>query len=280
MAYYAKVLADSIGPHHHRLTTLEIEYPRFVHQELLTHRALSRNSASSRAIPVNTMLDRIVSDPVTPVYWGTNQKGMQAGEEIDRLKQEEAKAHWLAARDECVARSICLSALGVHKQIANRLTDTWMWMRVIVSATEWENFLALRVHPDAQPEIRKIAVHIGRALRDNQPRECQSGDWHIPLVGFPGDEVLDPETLRKVAVGRCARVSYLTHDGRRDPEADVRLHDQLLEAGHMSPFEHVAKCVIAIPGGGNFRGWRQYRGMLPQDNWRFDWSRLDDYPDD
>jgi hypothetical protein len=78
--YEAKIILDSVGPNAARLTTFELQYPRIVHAELMTHRVFSRNSASSRAIPTERLLERIERDPVLPVWWGKNQSGMQARE--------------------------------------------------------------------------------------------------------------------------------------------------------------------------------------------------------
>jgi len=81
----AKVIADSVFQGH-RLTTLILEYPRFIHSEFMTHRVFSRNASSSRAIPVRTMLWQVIRNPAMPVHWGKNQPGMQAKEELSPLK--------------------------------------------------------------------------------------------------------------------------------------------------------------------------------------------------
>jgi hypothetical protein len=69
-------------------------------------------------------------------------------------------------------------------------------------------------------------------------------------------------TIARIACARCARVSYLTHDGKREVSADLDLADKLQASGHMSPFEHAAKAVEADHRSGNFRGWMQYRKTL------------------
>lgn len=260
MSYSARVLADSVGPSGKRLTTMEITYPRFVHSEFMTHRMFSRNSASSRAIPIGKMIGRVIDDPVLPVWWGKNQAGMQATEELDEDARVNAEAVWLHARDEAIGRVQVLSAIGLHKQIANRLLEPWMWITVIVSATEWVNFFGLRCHPDAQPEIRKIAEMMRELYQSSRPRETDAGIWHLPLVG--SDDLMGgygERDLKKISVGRCARVSYLTHDGKRDPQADIDLCDRLSTSGHWSPFEHVAVALEKPEHCGNFIGWRQYR---------------------
>lgn len=258
MAYNCIVRADSISPDNVRLTTLECTYPRFVHSELLTHKMFSRSSASSRAIPVTRrhpesppgMLERVLEDPVVPVWWGKNQSGMQAREELGEPARSLAIKDWLEARDGAVARARSLHALDVHKQIVNRLTEPWMWITVIVTATEWSNWDALRCHPDAEPHLRQIAELMRLTRAASEPRVVDYDEWHLPFVdqGEAFDMEVqnasepDPKLVPvKVSAGRCARVSYLTHDGKREPAADVELGSRLRSSGHMAPLEHPAR---------------------------------------
>ncbi len=264
--YGAKILLDSMGPSGCRLTTWELRYPRIVHAELMTHRLLSRNSASSRAIPNERLIAQVIDDPAMPVWWGKNQSGMQAREALDGEALIEAQAEWLRGRDEAVALSRRLAKTGLHKQIANRVIEPWMFITVIASATEWANWYALRDHPDAQPEIAWVARMMHEAYAASEPRQLVAGDWHIPLVDNVDEDQLRAAGLAtaqlcQVGVGRCARVSYLTHDGRRAPEEDIALHDRLAKSspGHWSPFEHVAQALPTAEHSGNFSGFKQYR---------------------
>ncbi|HEY0076590.1 MAG TPA: FAD-dependent thymidylate synthase [Abditibacteriaceae bacterium] len=274
--YQAKILADSIAPCGKRLTTFEVTYPRFVHSELMTHRMFSRNSASSRAIPIEKMIQRVVDDPAMPVYWGANQKGMQAEQELSEEEKKVAIQEWLNARNDAICRVRWLMKVNVHKQIVNRLLEPWMWITVIVSATEYENFFHLRCHPAAQPEIRHIAEMMQELYRFNTPNELHHGQWHLPLtndydraelgLGTPTPAYAATEKLMKVSVGRCARVSYLTHDGKRDLQADIDLCERLAQSGHWSPFEHVAQALDTARWAGNFCGWTQYRKLFQNEN--------------
>jgi hypothetical protein len=266
MAYSARILQDSLNPVGDRLTTWELSYPRFVHAELMTHRMFSRNSASSRAIPIEKLIQRVIDDPVLPVWWGKNQPGMQAVGELQGLSLRQAKCHWLIARDQAVLRAQTLKRWGVHKQIVNRLLEPWTWIAVIVSATEYENWFHLRAHKDAQPEIRHLAEMMLPLYRETQPQALKAGEWHLPLSGFSGDEGLTLEEKIKVSVGRCARVSYLTHLGERDVQADLDLHDRLKGSGHWSPFEHVARALDSHQRSGNFTGFFQYRKSFTAEN--------------
>ena len=261
MGYSVKVLRDSVGPTGKRITTFELTYPRFVHAELMTHRLFSRNSASSRAIPIEKMLRQIEEDPAMPVWWGKNQPGMAAEEELTGQALEKVKENWLKARDHAVHVARILKDFGLHKQIANRVTEPWMFITVLVTATEYDNWFRLRCHPTAQPEIRWVAEEMRKARDESEPRVLAAGEWHLPLIDFD-DEVtggITDSELCKISTGRCARVSYLTHDGKRDFAEDIKLHDKLMESGHWSPFEHVAMALDTNERVGNFVGWRQYR---------------------
>lgn len=269
MAYAVRILADSLAPCGKRLTTFEVTYPRMVHSELLTHRQPSRNAASSRAIPIQKMIRAIIDDPAGPVHWGRNQAGMQAREALAGWRLWLAQRLWYGARWFAVLTAWLLWRVGLHKQIANRILEPWMWITIIISATEWANFFALRDHPDAQPEIACVAALMRIAYNASEPRVLEHGEWHLPLLD-DGEEQrirslgLDPRT---VSVGRCARVSFLTHDGRRDFYEDVKLHDRLRGAvpPHMSPFEHVAMALDSPEQSGNFIGFRQYRKEIPNE---------------
>lgn len=304
MTFAAKIIADSISPAGVRLTTMEIVIPRVVLAEFNTHRMFSRNSASSRAIPHAKMINRVLENPYIP-RWTKNQKGM-SGEFLDPLSDEAIRATsvWLRLRDEAV---LAVEALGenVHKQDVNRALEPWMWHTIIVTATEWSNFFHLRDHTAAHPGIQTPAKMMREVYETSEPILLSDGMWHTPYIQEadlrwveesadlpqggvpPGWHEHRRQQLCKISIGRCARVSYLTHDGKRDPQADIDLCDKLLSSGHMSPFEHVARPIgeqdlfkgyLSAPsvGGprnlltdyfsGNFRGWVQYRKTIPNEH--------------
>lgn len=285
MAYAAKIVLDSVTKAGDRLTTMEATFPRMVLAEFNTHRAFSRNSASSRAIPFKKQLERIRKDPFVPVHWGANQAGMQAHEEISPRRQKIARFTWLLLCRIVMLFARFLNWLGLHKQVVNRLLEPFMWHTVVVTATEWSNFFALRANPDAQPEIRVIAEMMKELYEASTPTLIQKDDWHLPFIQPEERNGLFEytENARKISAARCARVSYLTHDGKRDIEADLKLYERLVKGGHMSPLEHVAtpNCVHQLeptesaPGGrkqgmmqwvgswdGNFYGWQQLRKLI------------------
>jgi thymidylate synthase ThyX len=266
MAYSARVLLDSVSPAGVRLTTLEVSFPRFVLSEFNTHRVFSRNSASSRAVPTSKLLDRVANDPVVPLEWGRNKAGMSADDVLSPEEEEGAKLIWLSARDAALEHARRLLELKVHKQELNRILEPFLWHTVIVTATEWENFFALRCAPTAQPEIRAAAERMRGALAASTPREVGYAQWHLPLVQ-DDERALDVESRKKISAARCARVSYLTHEGKRELEKDLELHDRLKSDRHLSPFEHVATPAPDVEFHANFRGWLQMRREIEAATW-------------
>lgn len=271
--YSAKIIADSVSRHGQRLTTMEVVFPRMVLAEFNTHRVFSRNSASSRAIPVEKQLRKIKEQPFVPEYWGANQSGMQAEAELIAEAKDAALDEWLAARDSAVAHVEKLLAIGLHKQLANRILEPFMWHTVIVTATEWSNYFALRANEMAQPEIRKVSELMQAAYEASTPKQLSDDEWHLPLIQAEEyDGVFEKsDDARMISAARCARVSYLTHEGKRDLSADIILYDRLTSGGHMSPLEHVARPLTKdeLSEGefrGNFRGWMQLRKLVPNED--------------
>ena len=323
MTIEAKVIADSIGPRHPRLTTFELRYPRFIHAEFMTHRMFSRNASSSRAIPVERQIQAIIEDTAMPIHWGANQKGMQAHEETDSPVAIEgiwdfddgdgrvdymhtdrlftAEGAWLEARDRAIEVARGFVEAGYHKQVVNRILEPFSHIKVVCTATNFENFFWLRRHPDAQPEIKALADAMYDALNASEPEVLSMDQWHIPYVlqnerdmfadkyadgllwkpeyGDDTGVLLSPQEIGlRVSVARCARVSYKTHDGRPSEwNEDMVLYHRLVGSTplHASPAEHQAKLDDIIWNSaelpdyarsylsGNFDpGWIQYRKTL------------------
>jgi hypothetical protein len=260
----AKVILDSVSPYGHRLTTIEVVCHRFVLAEFNTHRAFSRNSASSRAIPVAKQIKKVLEDPAIPISWPAEQKGMQGGEELDEFSCQLALADWLHARLDMIDTVEKLVKLGVHKSVTNRLLEPWMWSTIIVSATDWDGFWRQRCSPLAQPELHAAADAMKAAYDASTPTELGFGQWHTPYI-TPDDVFEDTEEIKRVSAARCARVSVLNHDGKRDVAADLTLYDRLATADppHASPLEHVATpCDPYDFLPGNFLGWKQLRHIV------------------
>lgn len=262
----ARIIADSVNPCGNRLTTFVCKYNRYIHSELLTHRDKSRNSASSRAIPVRKMLSDIVHEAAFPVYWAKNQSGMQATQQLSPAQQWLASLIWKASSLTQVGYAWLLHKIGTHKQIANRLVEPFAHMTVVLSGTEWGNMFNLRVHPDAQQEFQALSYAMVEAYRDSKPKLLQPGEWHLPFADKYLTEGLSTEQLLKITTARCARVSYLNFEGDISFQKDCDLHDRLLMEGHMSCFEHAAMATDNGDWSGNFRGFTQYRKLIPGEN--------------
>lgn len=259
MPYQVQIVADSLSSEGKRLTSMLVSFPRIVLAEFNTHRVFSRNTASSRAIPVAKIMDRVMTDPFIPSYWGKAQKGMEASQQIPDEDRPKASAIWLESRDLMLGKAKELMDLGVHKQITNRLLEPWLYTTVLVTSTSFRNFFHLRNNPKAQPEIRTIAAMMQEAYLNSVSSFKGEGEWHLPFLR-PEDLNWDADQIRKILTARCARLSYMTHDGKRDPFDDLRLHDDLARDEHWSPFEHIATPCVGRHG--NFDGWKQYRQMV------------------
>lgn len=282
MTISVKLIADSISPDGVRLTSWVLRYHRYIHAELMTHRVFSRNASSSRAIPVEKMIAWCQEDPAIPVEWGKNQKGMQAGDPLSQADAEFAQSVWLSARDDAIKHTERLIALGVHKQIANRILEPWHHIAVIVSTTQLKNWFALRNHKDAMPEIKHLAALMQMEYnastpvwRENPflalPEDIKGAPaWHLPFITDQERGHHPVDVLIKCSVARCARVSYMNHDGTSPSiDKDLELHDRLVvqQPLHASPAEHQARPLIQGEDparlSGNFvRGWLQYRKTL------------------
>ena len=320
MSYKCEILADSLSPQGHRLTTFKVTYPRIIHAEMCRHRILSRNTASSRAIPFEKMVKDVQENPFVPLAFQRDHKGMQGTE---YLQGEDAKWSyhlWERAKESAV-QSAKVLASNTTKQLCNRLLEPFVWTTELVSGTEWENFFELRCPkywtsdsgpyhkswkdlydeynklgsiPDeyvgkendelfriqksesqAEIHIQKITEMMWDCYNKNKPKALQTGEWHIPYgdnidyenlfenIGYEDRDARDSLSV-KIATARAARISYTTLGDipKIDYEADIKLHDRLLESKHASPFEHIAQCRNNSTNYANFIGWESYRSIL------------------
>lgn len=261
------------------LHTLLLRYPRWIHAEVMTHRMFSRNAASSRAIPAMKLIEDIIADPALPIVWTKNQKGMQGYEELSHMEQRTARFCWARAMNASIAEARYLMGIGAHKQVINRLLEPYAHITVVVSATNWSNFLALRDHPAAEPHIQMLAREVRKALETANIQTLQTGEWHLPFVSEEELQGMTETDARKLSVARCASTSYKTVDGfDMTLERARQIYDDLTASTppHASPFEHVAqadwmvmKRLLGRPEWqkpqlhGNFTGFIQLRKTLP-----------------
>jgi hypothetical protein len=348
MGFETKVLADSVSDKGIRLTTVEATYPRIIHSELMTHRVFSRNSASTRAIPLSNHLQNLLTKPFVPEKFGINQPGMQAYNHLAGMKHDQAVEVWLAGRDRALTTTLELilgrevmadvldydpksefvngttlyqefgeiqkllpkstdeidlaetSMLNVHKQLAGRGLEAYMWHKVIITSTDWDNYFGLRDHPEAQGEIAESARVTKQAISASEPKRVGIGEWHLPLVD-EGEFDNSFDGIRASAA-RTAAVSYNRHSAK-NPEKEFSRYQDLRSGGHMSPLEHqatpfdyfdwriikaqeeVLRDIIAVSSLkkhydkhtenvrylGNLRGWVQHRKQVP---YEYDFSKL------
>ncbi len=268
--FLVEVLADSVvvvdkslfPGGYHRITTFRLIFPRIILAEFNTHRLLSKNSASSRARPIETVIGFLLNNPFIPTMFPKAHKKMVASDWItsDQPEFENIKNIWLMARDMLVAIARLLLIMGISKQLVNRFLEPLMMHEVIVTATEWENFTALRAHGEAQLEIQIIAEMILEALNTSKPNVLKPGEWHLPygdqidsvvlhsalwnLEDKPNSPKNPSELERIIATARCARVSYKSFDGgKSDYIKDFDMVQGLIKNGHWSPFEHAAQAM-------------------------------------
>lgn len=267
----ARVVADSISPTGQRIVTVEAEYPRFILAEVNTHKALEKNSSSSRAIPISKMIEQVEANMAVPTYWGKTKSGMQADSELEGSDLEFAHLIWRFASQSAISRASSLQDCGLHKQTANRLLEPFQMMKTVMTGTDWDNFFNLRIHPDAQPEFCMLAYKIYKAISESEPMPLKSGEWHLPYINTCRGVVADdgeswdtsseiiystgslsdgnlskPLTLeeaQRISASCCAQTSYRKSDDTLE-KAD-KIFDMLVGADvlHASPFGHLATPV-------------------------------------
>lgn len=282
-------------------------YPNFLANGVVVHN--SRNSESSRAVPYRLKRARVLDNPAVPVTWPLEKPGMQGGTAVTDSDAEIAEELWLSARDAAVEMADALTRFTeipdinpddhylvcpsepIHKSVANRLLEPFMWHTATVTAVDWQGFFRQRSnhHTDmAQPELAAVATIVEDLYLANVPQLITDGGWHLPYIRPEEFGEFTVEVLRKLSVARCARTSYLTHAGTRDVEKDFVLYDRLVEPGdgppHASPFQHVATpdpgneysytvdpaerglpgepVTYLVPIVGNCRGWMQLRHLI------------------
>lgn len=249
----ATVIADSVCANTgKRITTFECEFPRVILAEQNTHRQISKNCSSSRAIPIKALCENVKDNMFVPVYWGKNKSGMQADEELDSGTQQSVVKLWKKLALDSIEEVLFLADVGVHKQIANRITEPFQMVKMVMTATEWDNFFNLRLHPASQPEFCMLAYKMYKAMEASKPMKIKAGEWHLPYVGRYYDTVEEKvcyevggvtvslEQAQRVSASCVAQTSYRKTDDSLE-KAD-KIFDMLINADviHASPFESLA----------------------------------------
>lgn len=257
----ATIIADSISPQGHRLTTMECTFHRFILPEFNTYRRWSRNAQSSRAIPISKRIKEVRENPAIPVHWGENQKGMVAEEELSTIAILEAYSEWIRASCSAANHAEKLASLNLHKQTAARILEPYLWHTSVVSSTEWDNMFNQRIHNDAQPEFKILAEKMYEVLHNSSPVELKPFEWHLPYISEEEKKEYGGMHLRAASVARVARTSYGKKDFW-DINEDIKLFKRLVlsEPIHYSPLEHIARPSDRIELG-NFGYWQQLRHL-------------------
>jgi len=283
MTISAKIIAHSIAPNGQLIVTWELEYQRFIHGEFMTHRLFSRNAASSRAIPVKSILAAVRQHEALPIYWGKNQSGMQAKEELQGLTKSAVQSLWVAAANAAANFAEEMDFHGLHKQTANRILEPFQTMKTVMTATCMDNFFWLRNHEDAQPEIKELARLMCEALEASVGVQLEPGDWHVPYFGngqwFAKRDEMPLADALAISSSCCAQVSYRKLDDTLEKAQMVYQRLVGSEPVHASPFEHQATPMRNKPDfrnkgvthkdrdgnfwSGNFVGWIQHRQLIP-----------------
>lgn len=252
--------------------TLELEYPRSIHAQLLTHGVFSKNSSSTRAVPLHAAIKQLRENPAG-VIWTANQSGMQ-GNVIPESATIMPNRVMGLARESMIGFAEFLNdkfedgGLGIHKQNAGRLLEPFQNIKIVLTSTEWENWDWLRIHKDAQGEIADLAAAMKQARDTAEVMELQPGEWHVPYVerrrentNGAGDYIeyfitdlengattLTPREAKKVSMSVCAQISYRRADDGL--EKATKMEGMLVDGHkvHASPFEHQATPISESTG--------------------------------
>ena len=283
----AKIIADSINEQGKRITTFELEFHRYILSEMNTHRVASKNTASSRAIPIKKVIEQVRSNPAIPIYFGSHQAGMQSGKELDVEAKEKAKQLWLESAEQACKTAEQLTALGGAKEWVNRILEPYTFIKQVFTSTEYNNFFALRDSEYAQPEIRDLARKMKALYETGKPKFLKKGYWHLPYVkteecdnqqlyfDYNGNQI-NLEQALKLSASLVAQTSFRLQNSSQEKAEDI--FKKLIESKpvHASPTEaqamswdsskHVGWTQFhnnnGLPGSGNLQGWIQYRQLI------------------
>lgn len=225
----AKILADSVNEQGNRLTSFEIEVPRIVWSEFLTHGMLCRNAASSRAIPFDKMNEQLTGQPVR---FGKANKGMcDAGEHSELINGlYTPEEWWKLAKLSAINFARGFKEAGYAKQIFNRPTEPYQQIKAVVSMTEFDNFAWLRNHEAADPTIAELARCMQEAREKSVPQLLKAGEWHLPYVDYFQEVVGYDGEDNSVLGKRQFYVGILqSHSGNADNNFDLLTIDQAIK---------------------------------------------------
>ena len=189
---------------------------------------------------------------------------------------------------------------NIHKQNAGRYLEPFQNIKIVLTATEWENWDWLRIHEDAQGEIADLAEAIKQARDTADIMDLNPGEYHVPYVersrtdddmgvleyfvpdGEGSGNYVNVDQAKDVSSSVCAQISYRKADYAMSKAEKMK---GMLVDGHKvhaSPFEHQATPIPEFEwhatsewpegvthmrrdyqfGSGNFVNWIQNRQMV------------------
>ena len=278
-----EIVADSINQQGDRLTSLVLTYPRIIHAEMMTHRMFSRNASSSRAVPIQKMIEAVKNNTFCPFEFQKAHKGMQGSEYFTGVERQECINLWLESAELALQQAEKMKAKGISKQIINRILEPYQYYTMLITGSKegWENFFSLRC-PDyggfksrkeaskeflekgnintstwseldwlhlnkgqAEIHIMDLAEKIYDAMNESTPKQLKAGEWHIPMISDLESLKLSTDDQIKLSVGRAANTSYtVVGDGKElTLEQAIKIHNKCKELNHSSVFEHCARAM-------------------------------------
>lgn len=287
------ILADSINGVGSRLTTFEVELPKYVLGQLAKHRQLSMNFESSRAKPFWRVLAQVCEDPYIPKRFGKPTSGMQPAGYYEGDDHDEAEYGWLHSRGQAVR-----SALYAAYHFSDDL-DQRDWAHNALTATDslYDVFHSEKIeldwewHAKNPPQVAKELLNrilepymkvkgvVSATEWDNfiQLRANPEAQDDINYLAQDIKRLLAENKPSFVGAGAChlpdlgsnptevveniARVSY--GNLRTPSKRGVgELYGELAESDHWSPFEHVAFAQTDTRGSNFHPSWTQLRSVL------------------
>lgn len=222
-----------------RITTFRLTIPTHTRTHLLTHRKLSRNSSSTRAMRLEDCDFGYI-----PAEWPLENNRMCPMEVCDDQDAiQEAEKLWVSQKDS-ILEAITKRNDIIHREIYSRLLDPWKLHTVLVTATDFLNFFALRRTPHAQESIRYVANEMFYLLEDyySKYKVKHNIPIHLPFISEKEmDHAIATDTITSlfdISAARCAGVSY--SNNFKPVDSCNKLAAKLKRDKHMSPFEHQA----------------------------------------
>lgn len=260
----SKIIKDTLNAYSDdRIVTFELVLPKYLVAEVNKHTVLHNSCQSSRAVPVAKMIQSVEENPFIPYYWQKPHKGMQGYEyytnenKISQLREE-----WLNARDNAVITAKKLQN-EVSKQTINRLLEPFMYVKMVLTGTEFGNFFNQRCPIFLNNKGNKVKSRTGLGFGVDFTSTKGQADIHLQILAemmhnemyynsnpvesfehIPYDigKEYPLEARLHYSASQCARISFttITDDKQFSLERNLQLAQGLIVEGHAEPFSHQA----------------------------------------